>query len=293
MTMTDLTLVQELTEVIQLCLTTKMRQAHDASTKLTIDIARSLATNLEVKCNEYTNAEIGKLLGILNDNSLDLSEFRVFINEISSLLDGDPESEGYQVFRLLTTDVSTLKETSGIHTQTLSEIKTQISQINLNLMEHNNRLTTLENQESPAEIKDDMVNLIEEVFESACIAVSERLQEYRSNGSTVTLQTLRDELSTTVTTIELLMLESGAVLMTGAFKDTEMSALSLFVDGTEVTETVTVNFEKKIMSALLTSGAEQISGKPFNVQIFNPQLESEFSGLFPSGNQYPHKLTFN
>ena len=286
--MTNLSTVQELTEVIQLCLTSKLRESHDASVSLTLDIARLIATEIEERCKAYTNTQLSELMSTIHNEDVDLTTFREFINSIKGLLDGSDE-DGYQLFNLLVTDVADHTRILELQSIDLSEIKTQLAENTLAIKEHNVRLTTLEAEPSGTEVKGEMVDLMESVFESACVAVSDKLQEYRENAYSLSMAQVTGLNATYRAVLDISLLASDNLLVTCKLTDDIVVGATLTINGSEPLGPVSYNPEKKVLSALLLETPTELIGKIFSITT---DTGISFTGVFQPLSNYPIKNTF-
>lgn len=286
--MTNLSTVQELTEVIQLCLTTKLRSAQAASVSLTLDVARVIAEEIEERCKEYTNGQMSDLLSTIHSDDVDLTTFREFIDSIKGLLDGSDE-DGYQLFNLLVSDVTDHSRILEIQSLDLVIIKEQLLSNTLAINEHNVRLLALEAEPSVSEVKGEVVDLMESVFESACMAASSKIEEYRSNAYSLSMAQVTGLIPNDRAILDITLLASDNLLVTCKLSSTEVAGATFTIDGSEPLGPVSFNPEKRILSTLLLEDPIDLIGKVFSIITSDG---ATFTGVFQTISNYPIKSTF-
>jgi len=177
--------IDDLTTVIQTCLEEKLKAGFDANAALTIDIAREVATNVENKCNTYTDVEITKLVDLIGGGEVDLGPFTEFMNTIKTLLDGDENTEGYQIFNTLITDTATNKQTLIDHSTSIQLITNQLNTFQTTLVDHESRIAALEALDygdpiDCEECHDDILEIIKDAQAQACTAASDSIAAYQA-----------------------------------------------------------------------------------------------------------------
>ena len=166
--------IDGLTQTIQDCLEAKLQAGFDAQAALTVDIAREIAGAIETKANTYTDIEISKVTTLIESNEVDLGPFTEFMNTLSTLLDGDETTEGYQIFNTLITDTTANSTLLASHVTTIQTIQSTLTTFQSTLADHETRIAALEAGQHEAmdceECHDAILTIVDDSMESACTA---------------------------------------------------------------------------------------------------------------------------
>lgn len=164
--------IEDLTQVIQDCIDAKLQTVFDANAALSLDIAREIGEALEAQLTGYTDEQIQTVLTALSANEVDLSPLITFMNEIKALLDGDPLTDGWQIFDLLTSDAAATKATLVTQSTELSAIQGNLTAFQATLSDHSARVAALEAAlHTPVdceECHDDFLALVNGAIDTAC-----------------------------------------------------------------------------------------------------------------------------
>jgi len=179
--------IDGLVGVIKDCLTDKINNNFDKNSSLTVDIARIVVSEIEDKCNNYTDIEISKIEDMIGDPNIDISHLTRFMNQIYDLLDGDELVSGLQIFDLLLEDSSEAKVTIAEHGVTLQGIANDLGDLQTSLVDHSNRLDILEGYNREVldciECQDGFLDILKDATSVACSNTSDSLSSYRANES--------------------------------------------------------------------------------------------------------------
>ena len=190
--------ISALTTVVQDCLEDKLQAGFDAQASLTLDIAREVAGAVENKANEYTDIEIEKVMNLITGGEVDLGPFTEFMNSVKELLDGDENTEGYQIFNTLITDTAVNKQTLINHTTSIGLIQNTLNTFQTTLADHEARITALEQaQHEPIDCEDchdELLNIIKGSFTEACTDAAAAQVAYNTATSATVLADWKDEL---------------------------------------------------------------------------------------------------
>ena len=199
--------ISALTTVVQDCLEDKLQAGFDAQASLTLDIAREVANAVENKANEYTDIEITKVMNLITNGEVDLGPFTEFMNSVKTLLDGDENTEGYQIFNTLITDTATNKQTLINHTTSIGLIQNTLNTFQTTLVDHEARITALElAQHEPVDCEDchdELLNIVKGSISDACTAADATLAAHYDAQSPAIVSGFAQEIDPISITCEL------------------------------------------------------------------------------------------
>jgi hypothetical protein len=179
--------IESLTQVVQDCLEAKLQAGFDANAALSLDIAREVASAVQTKANEYTDVEIANVMSLISGGEVDLGPFTEFMNSVKTLIDGDENTEGYQIFELLVSDTAANKQTLINQTTTLAAIQQNLTTFQSTLADHEARITALEAaQHEPIDCEDchdELLNIVKNAIGDACTDSQTTLNAYHSTTS--------------------------------------------------------------------------------------------------------------
>jgi hypothetical protein len=187
----------DLQQVIQDCLTSKLQAGFDANAKLTVDIARQVATEIEARASDYTDEEIAKLKDLIGEG-VDLKPIQEFMALMKELLDGDESTEKYDIFSKLVSDTAENKASLISHTSSIALIQQTLVTFNSTLSDHENRLKALEALDHTkidcGECEDGILTLMKDITTAACDASNTAITAYTEAKSGVVSASFADEL---------------------------------------------------------------------------------------------------
>jgi hypothetical protein len=190
--------IDSLTQVVQDCLEAKMLAGFDANAALTLDIAREVAAAVQTKANEYTDVEIANVLALISGGEVDLGPFTEFMNSVKTLIDGDENTEGYQIFELLISDTAANKQTLINQTTTLAAIQQNLTTMQATLADHEDRIAALEAaQHEPLDCEDchdELLNIVKNAIGDACTDSTAANSAHYSTEHTSVLASWKNEL---------------------------------------------------------------------------------------------------
>lgn len=230
--------INELTAVIQTCLTEKMQQGFDASANLTIEIARELAVAVEAKSTEYTDTEILKVKDLISGD-VDLTPFTEFMTLIKTMLDGDEDTEGFQIFNTLVSDTVVNKQAIISHTSSITLITETLATIQATLTNHEQRIATLEAIDHRGggvdceSCQDDMLEIVKGAISAGCVASTAAISAYQSAAAATATTSFANELDPIVFTSVVQPNSAGKLTVSGTYTGRRPVSVTItFVDGT-------------------------------------------------------------
>lgn len=228
--------INDLTQVIQDCLTRRMQKGFDANAALTLNIARELAKDLEARATKYTDDEITKVKDLIS-GEVDLTPFTEFMAMIKDMLDGDEDTEGFQVFNALVADTVANKQAIITHTSSITLITSTLETMQTTLNDHERRLADLENADNRGgdceSCHDGLLNIIKESHEAACAAAAQTIDTYQNTRAAALATQFADERDPVAITVELAVKPSGKLAVSGTVDGRRPAAITaLYNDGT-------------------------------------------------------------
>ena len=226
--------ISALTTVVQDCLEDKLQAGFDAQAALTLDIAREVAGAVENKANEYTDIEITKVMNLITNGEVDLGPFTEFMNSVKTLLDGDENTEGYQIFNTLVTDTATNKQTLINHTTSIGLIQNTLNTFQTTLADHEARITALEQaQHEPVDCEDchdELLNIVKGSIADACTSADATLNAYYAAEAPVIVSDFAQEIDPVSGTIVAAYDEVAlTVAFSGEFTGRKVASVSVTV----------------------------------------------------------------
>jgi hypothetical protein len=210
----------DLQQVIQDCLTDKLQAGFDANSALTIDIARQVAVEIEARAADYTDEEIAKLKDLIGEG-VDLKPIQDFMALMKELLDGNEETEQYDIFAKLVADTAENKASLLSHTSSIALIQQTLVTYDATLTDHENRLIALEaidhSKIECEECQDDMLTLIKDITSAACDASNTAINAYTAAKSGAVSTSFADELDPIAHTFSADSDVNGNVTLDGEF----------------------------------------------------------------------------
>ena len=197
--MATLEVISALTTVVEDCLADKLQAGFDANAQLTVDVAKEIAAQLEYETTKYTDIEITEVMNLITNTDVDLGPFTAFMNSMKEILDGDEETEGYQIFTTLVSDTNNNTQTLINHSTSIGLIQSTLSTMQTTITDHSDRITALENaQHEPLdceECHDELLDILKSSINNACGATAASISAYRTTTASAVLSDWRNELA--------------------------------------------------------------------------------------------------
>jgi hypothetical protein len=230
-----MTAVKELTDTIAECLTSKMNAGFQASSKLTIDIARILASELEFKATRYTDEQIDELLTLMD--STDLTPFKDFMDTLKEVL--GEESGNYRTIEKLMLDTKTNHVSVINLNSTIVDITLTITGINNKVSILDDRLRLLETDTlGQIDASDDVIVIFNAIITNACNAAKNTLQAYTEINTSKRVHEVQQLMKTNVFANVRLTETNNLLLITGQTVHPDAKYVRVTFPNTEM---ITVN----------------------------------------------------
>jgi hypothetical protein len=212
------TILNTLTQTIQDCLEQKMKDGFDANAQLSIEIARSVAKEIEARAKDYTDQEITEVKELIGTGGIDLAPFTDFISVLKEILDGDEDADGWQILNSLISDTATNKDAIISHTSSIELITTQLGSIQSTLTNHESRLAALEEMEHGGcgdECQDTILDHVNASMTAACKNVTTAVNAHTTTQTNSLLSAFNEEMDPIQTSILIDVNDTGNIVVSG------------------------------------------------------------------------------